>query len=172
MITPPFRRTLRVNSHPAHRACEAWWWAAATTADRGLCTCVRVRSAPVGRVMGVASTVHCTNLVLRTARNATAQSRYNLLCGRSRVEYDGCGSGTAQRCLSERFLASRCTAPSKFAHMRSMSSAVRFLGRKCSTEDGNAAGTASRGHLWCCGTKTFLGCARSTLMTMPMSHCR
>ena len=75
VITPPFRRTLRENPHPAHRACEAWWWAAATTADRGLCRCVRVRSAPVGRVMGVASTVHCTNLVLRTARKLNGQSR-------------------------------------------------------------------------------------------------
>ena len=42
----------------------------------------------------------------------------------------------------------------------------------CSTDDGNAAGTASRVHLWCCGTNTFLGCTRSTLMTMPMSNCR
>ena len=79
VITPPFRRTLRVNSHPAHRACEAWWWAAATAADRGLCRCVRVRSAPVGRVMGVASTVHCTDLVLRTVKNLTCLSHL-ILC--------------------------------------------------------------------------------------------
>ena len=36
VVTPPFRRTLRVNSYPAHRACEVWWWATATTADCGL----------------------------------------------------------------------------------------------------------------------------------------
>ena len=47
---PPFYCTLRENPHPAHRTCEASWWAAATTADRGLCMCVRVRGALVGRV--------------------------------------------------------------------------------------------------------------------------
>ena len=34
VITPPFRRTLRENPHPAHRECEASWGAAATKVDR------------------------------------------------------------------------------------------------------------------------------------------
>ena len=49
-VTRPFYRTLRENPHRAPRTCEASWWAAATTADRGLCMCVRVRGALVGRV--------------------------------------------------------------------------------------------------------------------------
>ena len=48
VVAPLFRRTLRENPHPAHRECEASWGAAATKADRGLCRCVRVRSATVG----------------------------------------------------------------------------------------------------------------------------
>ena len=169
-VTPPFYRTLRENPHRAHRTCEASWWAAATTADRGLCRCVRGRSAPVGRVMGVASTLYqpqSTNCEKRYWSVSLKSSVWPLLGGIRRLQESG-----AELRLWKVFTASPCTAPSKFAHMANQARATCFLGRKCSTDDGNAAGTASCGHLWCCGTKTFLGCARSTLMTMPMSHCR
>ena len=106
-VTPPFCRTLRENPHRAHRTCEASWWAAATTADRGLCMCVRVRGAPVGRV----GRWRALWTVSRIARNATGESSRFLAhggmgapcdgCKRSRVELGAWGVSTAARATAK-----------------------------------------------------------------------
>ena len=68
--------------------------------------------------------------------------------------------------------AARVHGEVNFAHGAAQSRAIRFQDRIWSTDDDDAARTALRDHLRCHGTKTFLGCARCTVMTMPTSNRR